>query len=50
MIKDEKRQILKETIKNLENLPQEAMISYLTHYDLLSILMLVDSLIGEEEC
>lgn len=42
--KEEKLAILRETIKNVQEMPQNALLSPLNHYDLLSILILVQSL------
>jgi HKD family nuclease len=36
--------ILHDMITNMENLPQNALTGYINHYDLLSVLLLVESL------
>ena len=42
--KEDKLSTLGDMIKNIEDLPQDAMLTYLNHYDLLSVLLLVKSL------
>ena len=46
--KDELLGMLDEMIKSFERLPQNAMSSHTTHYDLLSVLLLVSSLFKAE--
>lgn len=53
MSKEEKKKklvdILEEMIKTYENLPQSAMISPVTNYDLVSILILMKAFFNLEE-
>ena len=52
--KDELLKLLDEMIKNIENLPPNAMNTYVTHYDLCSALLLISSVFRadckEESC
>ena len=41
--------LLEEMVKSYEGLPQNAMISPITHYDLLSVLMLLSALFKAED-
>lgn len=41
--------MLEEMVKSYENLPQNAMVSYITHYDLLSFMLLVSALFKAED-
>lgn len=45
--KQDKLKMLDEMIKNIENLPQQAMILPVNHYDLLSALLLISSILKE---
>lgn len=48
--KEELLDMLTEMIKGIEALPVVAMTSYITHYDLLSALLLVSALFRAESC
>ena len=52
--KDELLLLMDEMIKNIENLPPNAMHTYVTHYDLCSALLLISSILRadckEESC
>jgi len=52
--KDELLKLLDEMIKNIENLPPNAMQTYVTHYDLCSALLIISSVLRadckEESC
>lgn len=37
-------QLLREMISNIEEMPPQGMIAFTTHYDLLSLLILVEAL------
>lgn len=41
---EELMSILNEMIKNIENLPQDAMTSYINHYDYLTLMIMVRSI------
>lgn len=41
--------LLDEMIKNVENLPQGAMLSPVTHYDYVSLMILLSSILKVEE-
>ena len=47
--KNELLGMLDEMVKSYERLPQSAMTSPITHYDLLSVLLLVSSLFKSED-
>ena len=46
--KKEKMEMLEAYVTNLENLPQNAMSTAVTHYDLYSLALLVSSLLRED--
>lgn len=48
MTKTKKLEMLDEMIKSYENLPQNAMTTPVTHYDLISSLLLLASILRED--
>ena len=42
--KDELRKTIKEMIKTYESLPQHALITPITHYDYLSMLLMLEAI------
>jgi hypothetical protein len=45
--RDQKMQMLKNMLENLEGLPQGAMLSMVTHYDLYSFMLIVYSILDD---
>lgn len=46
--KSEMLEMLDQMIKTIENLPQQAMTAPITHYDFLSALLLLSSILRED--
>ncbi len=48
LTKEVRLDMLKEMINSYENLPQNAMMAHITHYDFISALLLLESILRED--